>query len=362
MTKQRKTANKRPTIGRERTPVRHLDLNALGETKLIELLTREIVLYPDNVIRGIGDDAAVLKAEGEDWLLFTTDMLIEDVHFSMSYVKPVQVGAKALVASVSDIAAMGGRPLHAVVSLGIPLKFPVEVLKGVYSGLRSAAQEYALNIVGGDTVKSPGKLIINVALIGAVGAGKAVYRSGAKPGDLVFVTGSLGNSAAGLFLCQNPGISISMEASSFLKSAHTDPKAQVKLGALLAGTGKVTSMDDISDGLATEIHEICLASGVGCRIRSPLVPQDQRMKEAAAAANRDPLSWALYGGEDFELVFTVRSGSAAAIKRLLNEEGAKCHLVGEIVQPKAGITMELPQGYCVPLEAKGYDHFKAGND
>lgn len=342
--------------------MRHLDLSTLGETKLIELLTREIVLYPENVIRGIGDDAAVLKAEGEDWLLFTTDMLIEDVHFSMAYVKPAQVGAKALVASVSDIAAMGGRPLHAVVSLGIPLRIPVEVLKGIYSGLRSAALEYGLNIVGGDTVKSPGQLIINVALIGCVGAGKAVYRSGAKPGDLVFVTGSLGNSAAGLFLYQNPSISVSTEANSFLKSAHTDPKARVKLGAVLADTGKVTSMDDISDGLATEIHEICLASGAGCRIRSPLVPMDQRMKEAAAATGRDPLSWALYGGEDFELIFTVRPDSAAAIKRLLREKGSKCHLIGEIVQSKAGITMELPQGYFVPLEAKGYDHFKARND
>lgn len=342
--------------------MRHLDLNGLGEIKLIELLTREIVPYPDNVIRGIGDDAAVLKAEGEDWLLFTTDMLIEDVHFSMAFVKPAQVGAKAMVASVSDIAAMGGRPLHAVVSLGIPLKFSAEVLQGIYSGLRNAAIEYSLNIVGGDTVKSPGKLIINVALIGSVGAGKAVYRSGAKPGDLVFVTGSLGNSAAGLFLYQNPGTRVSTEAGSFLKSAHTEPKARVKLGALLAGTGMVTSMDDISDGLATEIHEICLASGVGCRIRSPLVPQDQRLKEAAAAAKRDPLNWTLYGGEDFELVFTVRRDSAAAIKRLLNEEGEKCHLIGEIVQPKAGITMELPQGYFVPLEAKGYDHFKTRND
>jgi len=341
-------------------PVRHLDLSTLGEIKLIELLTREIVLYPDNVIRGIGDDAAVLKNEGEDWLLFTTDMLIEDVHFSMVYMKPDQIGAKALVASVSDIAAMGGRPLHAVVSLGIPLKYSVEVLKEVYSGLKNAAQEYGLNIVGGDTVKSPGKLVINVALIGCVGAGKAVYRSGAKPGDLVFVTGSLGNSAAGLFLYQNPGIRISAEAGSFLKSAHTDPKARVKQGTLLAGTGKVTSMDDISDGLATEIHEICQASGVGCRIRSPLVPQDQRMKEAASAAKQDSLNWALYGGEDFELIFTVRPDSAAAIKSLLNEEGTKCHLIGEIVHPKAGITMELPQGYCVPLEAKGYDHFKPG--
>ncbi len=342
--------------------MKHLDLSTLGEIKLIELLTREIVLYSDNVIRGVGDDAAVLKGEGEDWLLFTTDMLIESVHFSMAYIKPDHVGAKALVASVSDIAAMGGRPLHAIVSLGIPIKFSVEVLKGIYSGLRSAAEEYRLNIVGGDTVKSPGKLIINVALIGCVGAGKAVYRSGAKPGDLVFVTGSLGNSAAGLFLYQNPGTRVSPEAGSFLKSAHTNPKARVKQGVLLAGTGKVTSMDDISDGLATELHEICQASGVGCRIRSPLIPQDQRMKEAAAAAKRDPLNWALYGGEDFELIFTVRPDSAAAIKRLFSEEGEKCHLIGEIVQPADGISMELPQGYFVPLEAKGYDHFKARND
>lgn len=330
----------------------------LGETGLIELLTRDFNSGHAGVIKGIGDDAAVLKVSNEEWLLLTTDMLVEDVHFSLSYVSPAQVGIKAMVASVSDIAAMGGQPAHAVVSLGVPLRLSVEVLEGIYTGLRQAAGEYRVNIVGGDTVKSPERLIINVTLLGSVEAGRAVYRSGARPGDLIFVTGGLGNSAAGLYLCQNPEINISLEAAAFLKSAQLEPRARVKIGRLLSKTGKISSMDDISDGLASELHEICRASGVGCRIRTAAVPVDRRMKEAADTIGNEPIDWALYGGEDFELIFTVPPDSAVLIKRDLEENGEKCYLIGEIVPAAEGVKMELPQGYFVPLEAKGYDHFK----
>ncbi|HAP93270.1 MAG TPA: thiamine-phosphate kinase [Desulfotomaculum sp.] len=335
-----------------------MELPVLGETGLIEFLTRNLNTNHAGVIKGVGDDAAVLKVSNKEWLLLTTDMLVEDVHFSLSYVSPAQIGIKAMVASVSDIAAMGGRPVHAVVSLGVPPRLSVEVLEGVYAGLRQAAGEYGVNIVGGDTVKSPGRLIINVALLGSVEAGQAVYRSGARPGDLIFVTGSLGNSAAGLYLCQNPDINVSLEAAAFLKLAQLEPRARVKVGRLLSKTGKISSMDDISDGLASELHEICRASGAGCRIRTAAVPVDRRMKEAADTIGSDPIDWALYGGEDFELVFTTPPDSAVLIKKDLEEKVEKCYLIGEIVPAAEGVKMELPQGYFVPLEAKGYDHFK----
>lgn len=334
-----------------------MDLSTLGEFGLIELLSRGLPVTRTDVVKGIGDDAAVLRVGGENWLLFTTDMLIEDVHFSFSHAAPEQVGYKALAVNVSDVAAMGGWPAHALISLGVPLSVPVEVLKGIYAGLKRAAGEYGVSIVGGDTVKSPGRLIINVALLGMVEAGRALYRSGARPGDLIFVTGPLGNSAAGLYLCRHPEIPVSPETAGFLRFAHLEPRARVGAGRILAKTGKVTAADDISDGLASELHEICRASGAGCRIRDEALPVDPRMREAARAAAGDPLDWALYGGEDYELVFTVPAESAASVKQGLRTDHQDCHLIGEILPQNEGVCRVLPDKQVIPLELRGYDHF-----
>ena len=335
-----------------------MDLSALGEFGLIELLSRRLPVTRPEVIKGIGDDAAVIRVNGDSWLLLTTDMLLEDVHFSFSYAAPEQAGYKALAVNVSDIAAMGGWPAYALVSLGVPLTLPVAVLEGIYAGLRQAADEYGVSIVGGDTVKSPERLVINVALLGMVEAGRALYRSGARPGDLILVTGSLGNSAAGLYLCWHPETSVSPETAAFLRSAHLTPRARVGAGRLLAKTGKVTAADDISDGLASELHEICRASGVGCRLREEAVPLDPRLKEAARAAGRDPLDWALYGGEDCELVFTAPARDAAQIKGQLEANQESCYLIGEILAKEKGILRVSAGNQVFPLEPRGYDHFR----
>ncbi|MBC7325936.1 MAG: thiamine-phosphate kinase, partial [Moorella sp. (in: Bacteria)] len=306
-------------------------LSSLGEFGLIELLSRDLVASRPEVIKGIGDDAAVLQVGQDKWLLFTADMLVEGVHFSFAYATPEQVGLKAVVASVSDIAAMGGWPMHALISLGVPLHIPVEALEGIYAGVRRAAREYGVDIVGGDTVKSPERLVVNVALLGEVEAGRAIYRNGARPGDLLFVTGTLGNAAAGLYLCAHPEVPVCPETRDFLRRAHLEPRARVGAGRVLAKTGKVTALDDISDGLASELHEICRASGVGCRISKPALPVDFRMKKAAEMAGRDPLDWALYGGEDFELVFTAPRESAALIQKEMAAHNEECYLIGEIL-------------------------------
>ncbi|MEW6273731.1 MAG: thiamine-phosphate kinase [Bacillota bacterium] len=335
-----------------------LDLSSLGEFGLIELLSRSFATDRPGVVKGIGDDAAVLQVSGENWLLFTTDMLVEEIHFSFLYAAPEQVGFKALVANISDIAAMGGWPTHALISLGVPLAAPVKVLEGIYAGFKRAADEYGVSIVGGDTVRSPARLIINVALLGAVEAGRAIYRSGARPGDLLFVTGTLGNSAAGLYLCRHPGAAVSPETAGFLRSAHLEPRARVSAGRVLAKTGKVTALDDISDGLASELHEICLASGVGCRIREAALPVDPRVREAAGIAGCDPLDWALYGGEDYELVFAVPPGSAGYIKEEMAANREGCYLIGEVLPGEKGVLRELPDNRVIPLEPRGYDHFR----
>lgn len=333
-----------------------LKLNQLGEFGLIDMLAQNLE-WGTGVIKGIGDDTAVLEPDGHKQQLFTTDMLVEGVHFSLEYALPRQVGIKAMAVNVSDIAAMGGKPTHAVVSLALPPSLSVEAVLDFYEGLRQAAREYAVNVVGGDTVKNPERLVVNVALLGEVEKGRALYRSGAHPGDLVYVTGHLGASAAGLYICQHFNKPFPSEAADFARLAHLEPRARLSAGRLLAKVEGVTSMNDISDGLASEVNEICRASGVGCRIRCAQIPIDARVKELAALAGIGPLDWAFLGGEDFQLVFTVNPSCAAVVEHTLKTSGEDFTQIGEILPPEHGISLELGGGQKVPLQANGYNHF-----
>lgn len=332
-----------------------MKLSEIGEFGLIDLLTRDLVYDRSRVIVGIGDDTAVLKTDGDRWLLFTTDMMVEGVHFSFDYSSAEQVGKKALAVNVSDIAAMGGRPLHAVVSMAVRPDLAVEKLEALYQGLKEAAKEYGVNIVGGDTVQNPERLVISVALIGDVAAGRAVYRSGARAGDGVYVTGTLGAAAAGLYLFTNPNTACSPEAAGYCRSSHCEPVARMAAGQALSGCG-AGALDDISDGLASEMHEICGASGTGCRIWAAALPIDDRVREVAAAAGLDPMGWALFGGEDFELVYTAGPAAGEKIRETLQKIGVKVHRVGEITTPEEGLLLITKDGF-QPLLRSGYDHF-----
>lgn len=311
---------------------------------------------PRGVVRGIGDDTAVLEAPGDNWLLFTTDMLVEGVHFSLEYSTYRQVGWKALAVNVSDIAAMGGKPSHALVSLGVPGGRDPAHLAELYEGLREAARVYGVNVVGGDTVKNPERLVINVALLGEVERGRAVYRSGAAPGEGVYVTGALGAAAAGLYLWQNPSLDCPEDAASFCKLSHCAPRPRAEWGRLLAQCG-VSSLDDISDGLASELHEICTASGVGCLIWEKALPVDPRVKEVARAAGQDPLEWALFGGEDFELLFTAGTAAQSAVLRAVQAGQVEAVKIG-VVTRGPGVFLVKSGGQVVPLKRGGYDHFR----
>lgn len=333
-----------------------MKLADLGEFGLIDFLTRGLGHNSGGVIKGIGDDTAVLEVGRDMWLLFTTDMMVEGVHFSLDYSTFEQVGRKALAVNLSDIAAMGGRPTHALVSLAVPPDLAPEDLSELYRGLGEAAGEHGVNIVGGDTVGTPGRLVINVALLGEVKAGGAVYRSGARPGDKVYVTGPLGAPAAGLHLFQKPGLNCPREAAEYCRQAHAAPRPRVAVGMLLARCG-VTSMNDISDGLASELHEICAASGVGCLIRQQDVPVDRRVRAVAEAAGVDPLQWALYGGEDLELVFTATPEAGETIKKEAAGAGVAVCEVG-LVTTAGGVRLEQPGGTGVVLPKGGYDHFR----
>ncbi len=333
-----------------------MNFNQLGEFGLIDILTRDTIYKPEEVIKGVGDDTAVLKVDGNKWLLFTTDLMVEGVHFVLGYSTLRQVGWKAMAVNLSDIAAMGGRPAHAVVSLAVPPRLKPSDLVELYQGMKEACEVYKVNIVGGDTVGNPERLVLNVALLGEVMAGKAVYRSGARPGDKLYVTGALGASEAGLHLLRNPELPCPKEAADYCRKAHAAPIPRVDEGGYLAGCG-VSSMQDISDGLASELHHICKSSGVGCLVRQVDIPVDARVRSVAEKAGIDAVKWALFGGEDLELLFSASREVEEKISDEYTGSETICYPIG-IVTDGGGVRLEQADGKIVPLDRGGYDHFR----
>jgi len=335
-----------------------MKLSEIGEFGLIDRVTKNLLTSPARVLKGVGDDTAVLRTGGEKLLLMTTDMMVEGVHFSFEFARPKEVGKKSMVVNISDIAAMGGLPTHATVAIGIPPGFSVKKVEAIYAGLKEACSAYRVNIVGGDTVKSPERLVINVTLLGEVEAFRVTYRSGARPGDIIAVTGPLGGSAAGLHALLNPEREGPKNVLKGLRGRHLNPTARVREGRVLSASGAVTAMNDISDGLASEVNEICQASGTGCLLRGAGIPVDSAARELAEKCGLDPLDWALCGGEDYELVFTVKPDRLAGLKARMEEQGYPVYVCGEITSPDEGRLLQLPDGGYLPLTPQGYSHFR----
>lgn len=334
-----------------------MQLGDIGEFGLISLINKHLLNNPAGVVAGIGDDAAVLPGTGNRWLLFTTDMLVEGVHFRRDWADGREVGWKALAVNISDIAAMGGIPTSGVVSLGLPPTMTVAEVEQLYDGIRSVAGQFGVNIVGGDTVACPGRLVINIALLGETEPGRAVLRSGARPGHRLLVTGYLGSAAAGLHLLQHPG-PYPRPAAEYARRAHLLPEPRVAAGRLLAALEGIGTLDDNSDGLAGEVHEICRASGTGCIIETAQLPLHPLVKQLAGIAGIDPLDWQLFGGEDFELVFSVAPEQASLAVQRLAEIGLACTEVGRLTLPEQGIVLRYGDGRTVPLKPGGFDHFR----
>ncbi|MDU2064191.1 MAG: thiamine-phosphate kinase [Sporomusaceae bacterium] len=330
-----------------------MNVTDLGEFGLIDILKQDTIHDPGTVVVGIGDDAAVLLPTPHRLQLMTTDMLVENVHFDMKTTLPLQLGYKSMAVSFSDIAAMGGKPNHAVVSIALPPQTDVELLINLYEGMKEICREYGVNIVGGDTVASKEKLVISVTVTGEVDPSFLVRRSGARVGDLVVVTGTLGNSSMGFTLLSEG----QWEEISFawpLVTAHLTPRPQVELGQLLAKNG-AHSMNDISDGLASEANEIAAASKVGMILDEAKIPLSDELKQAARLLELSAVECALYGGEDYQLVFTMSQGDFA----LLTEQYPDLALtaVGEVVAGKE-VFLRTVAGDMTLLEPKGYNHFR----
>lgn len=324
------------------------DLTRIGEFGLIERIRRsgKDRDFP-GILCGIGDDAALLRPPSGMDLLVTTDLMIESVHFDLAWTSFHDLGFKAAAANLSDIAAMGGEPKFLFVSLALPSGIPIRAVEEFYRGLRRGAGR-GVAVAGGDTSASKGGLFINIAMLGVVERGVAVRRSGAAPGDLLYVTGTLGDAAAGLEALRR-----GETEWEFLVRRHLRPTARTREGRRLARHRIPSAMIDVSDGLSSDLLHLTSQSEVGARIEAERLPLSRALRRYAAARRIDPLRFALHGGEDYELLFTVSPRK----EHVLARAKISARRIGRIVSPREGVAL-VTGGTPSPLSRLGYEHFR----
>jgi thiamine-monophosphate kinase len=308
------------------------------------------------VIKGIGDDCAVVSLSGDDYLLVTTDLLVEKVHFLLEWATPELTGAKSLAVNLSDIAACGGVPRDAFISIAVPDYIDVDWLDGFYRGMSELARGFGVNLLGGDTTGSKGHLVINVAVTGVVPRNQVLFRHTARPGDVLVLTGPLGESAAGTeFLLSQTALPD--EITRPLLRAQLEPRPHLREGRFLAQSGACTAALDVSDGLSSDLGHICRDSGVGAVIWQEKLPSSPALLHAAAAMGKDPLDWILHGGEDYVLLAAVNPDSLADLLRAASQKTISLNPIGEITDTG---NMELlrPDGAKRVLATGGWDHFR----
>jgi thiamine-monophosphate kinase len=334
-----------------------MQISDIDEFKLINSLDKIIKNTNTKVKVGIGDDGAIIETDPNCQTIVTTDMLIEEVHFRKDKITPFQLGYKSLAVNISDIIAMGGIPTQSTISLGIPANTEVKYIEEIYHGLNTLAQKYEINIIGGDTTSSPDKLIINVNLLGKVAKNNYLLRSTAKSENHILVTGNLGNSKAGLeILLSNNYHQLKSKYTKLIKK-HLQPEIRLKEMKLIKKISPITAMNDISDGLASELHEIAKASKVGIKIYEERIPISKQTIAVAKKLESFPLNYALFGGEDYELLFTVPANKSQEIKERVEKGlGTKISIIGEISSENLGVELITSQKK-IKLEKEGYNHF-----
>lgn len=336
------------------------EISKLGEFGLIDRLTDGIKFVNKSTVKGVGDDAAVLRVSGDRDILVTTDMLLEGIHFDLTYVPLKHLGYKAAVVNFSDIYAMNGTPRQITVSLGLSRRFTVEHMDALYDGIRLACEVYGVDLVGGDTTSSRSGLVISITCIGDVARGQAVGRDGAKPTDLICVSGDLGAAYMGLQLLEREKVASAgmkdfepkFEGKEYLVERQLKPEARKDIVKELADAGIVpTSMMDISDGLSSELLHICDKSHVGCRVYEDRIPIDYQTAVMAEEIGMNLVTAAMNGGEDYELLFTVPLADHDKVSRL---PGVK--VIGHITKPELGAAMVTRDDVEMPLKAQGWNH------
>ena len=353
-------------------------VSAVGEFGLIDRLGHALGQpIDDDLVQGIGDDAAVYRVGEGRVHVVTTDLLVEGVHFDRTFVPMRYLGWKALAVNVSDVAAMNASPRWATVGLGLPNNVSVEQLEALYEGLAEACAAFGCTIVGGDTVAAA-RLHLSITLIGEAAEDAVVYRRGARPGDLLCVTGDLGSAAAGLRVLlsgkqgmeggsgdgsggdgapgdgtEGGGGALPLADFAYAVERQLYPRPRLDRVKHWAERGvRPHALIDVSDGLASEVHHLCRASGVGAVIEGGLIPVHIQTLRAAERFGEDPATFALYGGEDYELLFAIPESLAAGL------DSDTFAVVGQVVEAEEGVTLRQPDGEVIPLNPGGFEHFR----
>ena len=336
-------------------------ISQLGEFGLIDYLTKNFEITQPSTLKGIGDDAAVLDFAAKK-VVISTDLLIEGVHFDLAYMPLKHLGYKAVVVNVSDICAMNAKPTQITVSVAVSNRFPLEALEELFAGITHAANEYKVDVIGGDTTSSQKGLIISITAIGEADKEEIVYRNGAKQSDLLVVTGDIGAAYMGLQVLErekqvfqvNPNSQPDLDAYTYLIERQLKPEARKDVRTLLHALEiKPTSMIDISDGLSSEIMHLCKQSKVGCNLYEDKLPLDPQLINVCEEFNIDSTTVAINGGEDFELLFTIAMEDFDKIKANPNFS-----IIGHMVQESEGIHLVTRANTRVPLKARGWDAIK----
>ncbi len=341
----------------QRTP-----LSEFGEFGLIDHLTKNFKIQQKSTVKSIGDDAAVLNFKNKN-IVVTTDMLVEGVHFDLSYVPLKHLGYKAVIVNLSDVYAMNARATQVTVSVAVSNRFPVEALEELYAGIETAASIYNIDVVGGDTTSSTTGLLISVTAIGEVETSHETYRSGAKPNDLLVVSGDLGGAYMGLQVLErekevykvNPQNQPDLSLYTYIIERQLKPEARKDIVKLLEDLKvKPTSMIDVSDGLSSEIIHLCKNSKVGCDLYEEKIPLDPQVISTCEEFNIDSTTVALNGGEDYELLFTISQDDYPKIK-------ANPHLtvIGHMKEAKEGMHLVTRADTRIPIKAQGWKNFNA---
>ena len=340
-------------------------IDELGEFGLIDRIQRGLPVPGKDVIIGIGDDVAVLRAvpstslRTEGVWLATCDVQMEGAHFMRDAINPRDLGRKALAINLSDIAATGGTPRFALVSLGLPGDLAVEFIDELYAGLRAEAETFNTDIVGGNISRSRLGLFIDIFLLGEAPRENVMLRSGARVGDKILVTGTLGDAAAGVALLLNPNLTTTPAYAATARTRLGLPTPRVREGELIGASHLATAMLDISDGLASDLGHICERSGVGARVIAEKMPVAAENRTLAVEAHNNAWHLALFGGEDYELLLTAPAAQAEILAdRITNEAGTRVSIIGDILPASEGRQLVLPNGSVVPLQARGWDHFR----
>jgi thiamine-monophosphate kinase len=338
------------------------EIEKLGEFGLIDHLTKHVMLEQSSSTKGIGDDAAVLDF-GKQKTLVSTDMLLEGIHFDLAYIPFKHLGYKAIQVNLSDIYAMNGIASQVTVSIGLSSRFPLEAIEELYEGIQIACKKYGVDLVGGDTSSSKQGLIISVTSIGSADEKVICYRDGAEEGDLICVSGDLGAAYIGLQLLErekqifleNPNIQPDLEGKDYIVERQLKPEARKDVIEYLKSIKvKPTAMIDISDGLASEIKHICKASQKGCHIYEEKIPIDPMTYDTSREFGIDPTTCALNGGEDYELLFTIKQSDYDKIKN-----SPDISVIGHITDLASGCQLISKSGNMHEIKAQGWNAFKA---